>query len=112
MKETNQPDDRLNDADKLIQQQILTRLYEDSKVDEQKMTVEVTDGKVLLKGKADTEEEKQYAESIAAAVPGVKEVENQLHVELGIAHALSFLVSQIAADTEKDKNEDENKEPS
>jgi BON domain len=97
-------DEPVNTDDIRIQKDILALLHEDAKTDATRMEVEVKDAEVLLKGRADTEEEKQHAGQIAGTVPGVKKVENHLHIDLGIAHALSFLVAQIASE-EEDKKE-------
>jgi len=112
MKEDNQQGQQISSDDVRIQKEITDRLSEDPKTDAGKMEVEVNNGEVILKGKADTEEEKQHAESIAASVPGVKHVENRLHIDIGIAHTLSVLVAQISADTEKNEGDSENKRPS
>ena len=89
-----------------IRQEILTALHQHPKIDESKMLVEVNNATVVLKGKADTEEEKEHAQLIAAAVAGVKHVENHLHVEAGIVHALTSLAAQLSGDPEKEKNKD------
>jgi osmotically-inducible protein OsmY len=87
---------------------ILSRIKEllrDSSIDNSKIEVEVTEGKVILKGKADTEAEKENAQLICTAVAGVMKVENHLMVEAGIAHALTKIVSRIVADDKPDKKQ-------
>jgi osmotically-inducible protein OsmY len=105
MEETNQsarlPDD-------IIRQQIIDKLTKDPGIDTSKIHVEVEDGKVILKGKADTDEEKHLAAKLARSVEGVSEVENHLHVELGIIHALTSLAAHIQGDIIKG-DEDQSK---
>jgi osmotically-inducible protein OsmY len=43
------------------------------------------------------------AEDIAMSVRGVCKVENQLHIGIGLAHAASFLVSQISGNGNENK---------
>jgi len=84
-------------TDAHIHQAVIDRLINEPKLDTTGILVEVQEGVVLLKGKADTEEEKKLAEEIAAATPGVSKVENHLHLKTGIVHALSALAAQIQA---------------
>lgn len=92
-----------NDA--MILARIKKLLHDNPHIDDLKMEVEVKDGTVVLKGKADTEAEKENAQLICAAVDGVMKVENHLMVEAGIAHALTKIVSRIVADDKPDKKE-------
>jgi osmotically-inducible protein OsmY len=84
-----------SEADVALRQLICDKLDEHPKLDVTHITIEVTDGKVILSGKADTEEEKQLAGTIATSVPGVQEVKNELHIGLGIAHALSVIATRL-----------------
>lgn len=88
--------------DEIIRQHILDGLHHDPGLDSSKMHVEVENGNAILKGKADTEKEKQLAETIAGSVTGVSQVENHLHVEIGIIHALSSIAAHIQGDIIKD----------
>jgi len=100
-----------NDSeDTRLQKIIVSRLHEDPKTDVSKMEVEVKEGNVILKGLADTEEEKQHAGEIAGSVPGVKQVENHLHIEIGVVHAITSFVSRIVSGDEKAKDNEENKQ--
>ena len=110
MKKDNQHQDNLSTEDVRLQKNILTLLHEDPKTDASKMQVEVKNGEVMLKGRADTEEEKKHAAIIAASVPGIKLVENHLHVDIGIAHALSSFVAKIISGDEDNKNPDKDEE--
>lgn len=96
MEQAQQPGSQSNDL--RIQTTIVNLLQNDPKTDATKMEVIVTDGSVLLKGRADTEEEKEHAGQIAGSVPDVKSVENHLHIETGIAQALSAFAAQIMSD--------------
>jgi osmotically-inducible protein OsmY len=104
MEETNQP---TNTPDEVIRQDIIDKLTHDPGIDTSKIQVEVENGKVILKGKADTEVEKQLSAKIARSVAGVKEVENHLHVDLGIIHALTSLAAHIQGDIIKDDDDKE-----
>ena len=82
---------------------ITDRLNKHSKIDASDIEVEVNKGEVTLKGKVDTEEEKQLAENIAMSVRGVSKIENHLHIGIGLAHAASFLASQISGNGNENK---------
>jgi hypothetical protein len=101
-------DDPQYDDDHL-QKAILAGLHEDPRTDVSKMEVEVNKGVAILKGRADTEEEKKHAGEIAAAIPGVKQVENHLHIDIGFVHALASIVTRIVSGDEKTKKEGEEK---
>src|SRR5688500_11694689 len=94
-----------NITDQRIQADVVDRLTHDPKIDPLKMHVDVTDGKVILKGTIDTEEEKSRVENIALSVQGVTGVENHLHIGLGIAHTLSSIVAQVSMDPKEEKGE-------
>lgn len=94
--------------DETIKSQILEALKDEPHLDEEHIEVEVKDGEVLLKGRADTVEEKKMAEDIAAKIPGVQKVVNHLHLPPGIVHALTVLATQIT-DPEPEKPGDKEK---
>lgn len=95
--------------DEIIRQNVMDQLRHDPGIDPLKMEVEVKNGVVTLKGKADTEKEKQLSEKIARAVEGVNSVENHLHIEVGIIHALSSLAAHIQGDIIKDDDKEDKK---
>jgi osmotically-inducible protein OsmY len=99
-----QKDQSSQNNDAVIQSRI-KELLRESSIDISKIEVEVAEGKVTLKGKADTEHEKENAQLICASVDGVIKVENHLIIEAGIAHALTKIVSRIVADDKPDKKE-------
>ena len=106
MEENSQP---AKIPDEIIRQNIIDSLTKDPGIDTSKIHVEVENGKVILKGKADTEAEKQLSEKIARSVAGVSGVENHLHVEIGIIHALSSLAAHIQGDIIKDDDKETQK---
>lgn len=106
MEEINQA---ANSPDDIIRQDIIDKLTQDPGIDTSKIQVEVENGKVILKGKADTEDEKQLSAKVARSVAGVKEVENHLHVDLGIIHALTSLAAHIQGDIIKDDDQETQK---
>jgi osmotically-inducible protein OsmY len=92
------------DIDLQMRQGIDTLLNDHPKLDASQIHVEVNNAKVLLKGKVDTDEEKQLAESLARSFEGVREVENALHTGLGITHALIETISRLTADDDAKEN--------
>jgi osmotically-inducible protein OsmY len=93
--------------DLLILDEIKKRLADNPHLDETGIITEVNNGRVILKGKIDTEEEKVLAEKIAGFVPGVSEVENHLHLGFGLANTLAKIVSNMSEiDIEKDKKKE------
>ena len=94
--------------DEIIRQNIMDSLNKNPGIDTSKIHVEVTNGEVILKGKADTETEKQLSEKIAGSVAGVSKVENHLHIEIGLIHSLTSLAAHIQRDIIKD-DEDKKK---
>lgn len=103
MKENNHKQTWQSSSDLRIWKKITDRLNKHPKIDACDIEVEVNKGEITLKGKADTEEEKRLAENIAMSVRGVCKVENQLHIGIGLAHAASFLVSQISGNGNENK---------
>lgn len=94
-----------NPADEQMRLQILDRLRHDPAIDSNKIEVEVRDAVAILKGKSDTEAEKQLSGKIAASIEGIRNVENHLIIEVGLAHALSNLAAHIQGDIIKDDEE-------
>lgn len=93
-------------ADGQMRLQIMDKLQHNPAIDSSKIHVEVRDTVAILKGKSDTEPEKQLSEKLAASVEGITSVENHLIVEVGIAHALSSLAAHIQGDIIKDDEEE------
>jgi len=55
-------------------------LAADSRVKGRQIEVETTEGRVMLRGKVDSDEAKRAAEGIAAGLDGVKTVKNELQI--------------------------------
>lgn len=67
--------------DSTITTRVKTRFVEDKIVAATRISVETLKGVVQLSGFAISEEERQRAAQIAAAVPGVKQVQNAIAVK-------------------------------
>ena len=94
------------EKDTSIKEGILQQFKDQSKLDAIHIDVVVQDGHVVLKGRADTEEEKELAGKIASSIPGVREVKNELHVDAGIIYTITSLVSGLSASNEHDLHKD------
>lgn len=92
-------------SDDMIRDRVLDRLRSESSIDSSKIEVTVQNGVVSLHGKADTVVERNLAQELAAKVEAVVNVENHLHIEAGLAHALSNLAAHIQGDIIKDKQD-------
>jgi hypothetical protein len=97
-------------SDESIYQKILELLRNDPSIDATKIIVEVNNGIAILRGGIDTEAEKQRSGELAKTVEGVNSVENHLHIDIGIAHALSSLAAHIQGDIIKDEGEEDKDE--
>ena len=89
-----------NDAE--IKNGLLQQMKDHPRLDTTHFIVDVSEGHVHLKGKADTEQEKELAEQMAKSYPGVVSVRNDLHIDLGIIHAITSIVSGISASNEEE----------
>ena len=69
-----------NMSDSWITAKTKIALFADSRVKGSDISVATTDGKVIIRGKADTVAAKQAAEDIAKSVEGTKTVKNDLQV--------------------------------
>ncbi len=70
-------------TDARILEEVSDRLYDDPRVDASDIEVNVNEGEVTLAGRVRTRMEKWRAESVAASVRGVRDVENRLRVQAG-----------------------------
>ena len=93
-------------TDSMILSRINQLFLEHALIDHSKIEVEVNDGEVTLKGKADTEEEKEATQILCASVDGVKKVENKLTIDAPVIHTLTNIVSQIISGDKPDKKDD------
>ena len=85
-----------------LKEEVMAKLKEHPKLDTTHLTVVIKEAILTLEGRADTQEEKELAESIARAYPGIKEVKNHLHVGSGIIHAITSIVSGLSASNDDD----------
>src|SRR5690349_12536501 len=69
-----------NMSDSWITAKTKIALFADSRVKGSDISVATTDGKVTIRGKADSEAAKNAAESIAKGIEGAKTVKNDLQV--------------------------------
>lgn len=69
--------------DATITTRVKTRFAEDSRVSAMRISVETMKGEVQLSGFASTQDEKNHAAEIAARVPGVSKVRNNIVVRSG-----------------------------
>ncbi len=69
--------------DATITTRVKTRFAEDSRVSAMRISVETLKGEVQLSGFAATQDEKNHAADIAARVPGVSKVRNNIVVRTG-----------------------------
>jgi hypothetical protein len=90
----------LKDLD--IKEGLMQQMKDHPRLDTTHFIIEVSEGHVHLKGKADTEQEKALAEQIAKSYPGVISVRNDLHIDLGIIHAITSIVSGISASNDEE----------
>jgi hyperosmotically inducible periplasmic protein len=69
-----------NMSDSWVTAKTKIALFADSRVKGSDISVATTDGKVIIRGKADTEAAKKAAEDIAKGIDGAKTVKNDLQV--------------------------------
>jgi hypothetical protein len=67
-------------SDDRIFEEVCERLSQHGQIDASDIEVDVENGEVFLKGKVDNRHSKRMAEDVAATVPGVMDVNNQLKV--------------------------------
>ena len=68
-------------SDDRIREEVCERLTEDDYVDASGIEVNVRDGVVMLSGSVDDRMTKRRAEDVTETVSGVKDVQNQIHVD-------------------------------
>jgi hyperosmotically inducible periplasmic protein len=82
-------------------------LFADSRIKGRDITVETTQGTVMIQGKVDTDMAKEAAEGIAKGIDGVKTVKNQLQVVAPSKRAATddkddAIAKRVNAEMEKD----------
>lgn len=65
-------------SDERVREDVCERLADDRFLDASDLEVEVTDGEVVLKGRARGRRDLQHAAAIAAQTPGVRQVRNEI----------------------------------
>ncbi|CCF86078.1 Transport-associated (fragment) [Nitrolancea hollandica Lb] len=65
-----------------VKRKIEQALVRDAETDAQRITVEVEDGRVILRGTVNSWADKKEAERVAWSAPGVQEVENRISISL------------------------------
>lgn len=80
-----------------LREEIMDRLRINDGIDEPQITLDVTSGRVAVAGKVDSLAEKRIAEFVISSVPGVREVENQLTVQLPTDRSDDELREEISA---------------
>jgi osmotically-inducible protein OsmY len=68
-------------SDERIKELVSDRLMDDDDIDATEITVDVKGGEVTLTGTVNSRQEKRFAEDVADATPGVREVQNRLRVQ-------------------------------
>jgi osmotically-inducible protein OsmY len=94
--------------DSVLEEGLCRLMKEHPKLDTTHMHITVQEAIAHLKGRADTEDEKKLAETLAASFPGIKGVKNELHVDIGIIHTITSIVSNLSANNEDELKHDKN----
>lgn len=76
----NKADEKTPITDTWLTSKTKIALFADARVKGSEITVETSQGLVMIRGKVDSEEAKQAAEGIAKGVDGVKSVKSELQV--------------------------------
>lgn len=72
-------------SDSLVAEELSERFMDDELLDASEILVRVEDGKVLLTGEVPERWMKHRAEDIADSIRGVKDIDNQIRVDNGVA---------------------------
>jgi osmotically-inducible protein OsmY len=67
-------------SDERLREDLRDRLTAHPAIDAREVKVEVSDGRVVLRGSVPDRRSKYHAEDLAEDLPGVVEVDNRLHV--------------------------------
>jgi hypothetical protein len=71
-------------SDERIREDVCERLTQDPRVDASDIEIQVQNGEVTLSGTVDDRESKRTAEDVAESISGVKDVHNQIRVQIRI----------------------------
>ena len=80
-------------SDERIHEEVSDRLSQHGRIDASDMDVQVRSGEVTLSGNANSRDEKRMAEDVAASVPGVTDVNNQIKVKQGFLNQIKDALS-------------------
>ncbi len=80
-------------SDERIREEVSDRLSQHGRIDASDMDVQVQNGEVTLGGNANSRDEKRMAEDVAASVPGVSDVNNQIKVKQGFLNQIKDALS-------------------
>jgi len=80
-------------SDERIREEVSDRLTQHGRIDAGDMDVQVQNGEVTLSGNANSRDEKRMAEDVAASVPGVSDVNNQIKVKQGFMNQIKDALS-------------------
>jgi hypothetical protein len=80
-------------SDERIREEVSDRLAQHGRIDASDMDVQVQNGEVTLSGNANSRDEKRMAEDVAASVPGVSDVNNQIKVKQGFLNQIKDALS-------------------
>jgi osmotically-inducible protein OsmY len=78
-----------------LKEHIRAALTRNPRIDDSRVSVEVVNGRVYLKGSVNTAVEKRLAEDEVWATPGVRDILNQLEILSGAGKSESEIVSEI-----------------
>ena len=92
-------------SDERIMEDINERLTSDHDVDASGIRVECKDGEVTLKGTVTDRQSKRRAEDIADRCPGVKDVQNQLRIQLESESHSAISTSGTTTSDDRSRNE-------
>lgn len=80
-------------SDERIREEVSDRLSQHGRIDASDMDIQVQNGEVTLGGNANSRDEKRMAEDVAASVPGVSDVNNQIKVKQGFLNQIKDALS-------------------
>ncbi len=80
-------------SDERIREEVSERLAQHGRIDASDMDVQVRNGEVILSGNTNSRDEKRMAEDVAASVPGVSDVNNQIKVKQGFLNQIKDALS-------------------
>lgn len=77
----------LGEGDRIVRTDIETAIDRDPKLASMRLTVDVADGRVILRGTVDSEQDRLHAVTVASTTPGVRMVLDRIAVEPSLTRA-------------------------